>query len=109
MESSGRWDDTTIVITSDHGYRPEIWNGTPGDTQEMRDAVGGSKSLTVPVLIHFPHQKTALRYAPEFNNALLHDLVLAVLRSEVRDPEQAAQWLDSNRGRLPTSPPQPVP
>ncbi len=109
MEPAGLWDTTTIIITSDHGHRPEIWNGTAGYTAEMQEAVGGSKSLTIPVLIRFPGQRKTRRYAAPWNTVLLHDLTLAVLRGEVANENQAADWLDRNRERFPTSPPQPVP
>ncbi len=109
METAGIWDDTTVIITADHGYRPEVWQGAIGVNQEMREAIGDSKSLRVPVLVRFPKQTAPAPYAGEFNNVLLHDFALAVLRGDVVTPEQASLWLDQNRERFPTSPPQPIP
>jgi len=109
MEAQGTWEDTTIILTADHGYRPEVWKGTVGINQEMIDAMGNSKSLRVPVLVRFPHQAEMVRYSESFNNVLLHDLTLAVLRGEINTAEQASRWLDANRDRFPTSPPQPIP
>lgn len=110
MRREGTWDSTTVLITSDHGYRWEEGGpGTPGFTQEMNDAVGAAKSLTVPVLIRFAGHREALSYSQAFNSVLLHDLVLGVLRGQLTTGAQAAHWLDSNHSRFPISPPQPIP
>ena len=39
----------------------------------------------------------ALAYQLEMNTVLTHDLLLAILRAEVRTPEEAAAWLDQHR------------
>ncbi|MEO8025140.1 MAG: sulfatase-like hydrolase/transferase [Bryobacteraceae bacterium] len=109
MEKAGIWENTTIIVTADHGYRPEIWSGSSGDAKEMIEALGGSKSLTVPVIIRFAGHAEPLKYGPTFNNVLLHDIVLAIFQNQLTNSAQLSKWLDANKDRFPTAPPQPIP
>ena len=84
MESSGTWNETAIIISGDHGWR-------------YSENYDGRKDERVPFLLKLPGQTKPLLYAKEFNNVLIHDLALAILRGELTAPEQAAKWLDEHR------------
>lgn len=85
METAGIWDRTTLVVTADH------WMNR-SDTTDHR----------VIFLLKLAGQREPVIYQPAFNTLLLHDLVLAVLRSEISDPVGAVRWLDANRARVAT-------
>ena len=92
MEASGQWDNSFVLLTSDHPLRGR-----------------GPKHPWIPFLLKAPGQKEGLAYRQPFNNVLTHDLVMAVVRGEVHTPEEISIWLDQARLRYPTTPLWPIP
>jgi hypothetical protein len=88
MESAGTWDDTTVLITTDHPYREA-------------ELLHGKFDPRIPLFLKLAGQHQGLSYSAPFNTILLQDLLLAVLRGEVTDAPAAARWLDANRSRTP--------
>jgi hypothetical protein len=86
MENAGVWDSTTVLFTSDHGYRDS-------------EALDGKSDPRIPYLLKLASQKDAVTYTQEFNTVLTADLLLCVLRGEIGDPATAVAWLDRNRTR----------
>jgi hypothetical protein len=93
MEAAGLWDDTIVLITSDHWFRSEMHFLT----REDDEALAGPIDHRVPFLLKLAGQKQRVDYDGEFNNVLAHDLLLALLRGELRVPESVKDWLDRNR------------
>jgi len=93
LESAGLWDDTIVLITSDHWFRSEIHFRTKEDDE----ALAGLTDHRVPFLLKLAGQNVCVPYDREFNNVLVHDLLLALLRSELKSPESVVRWLDNNR------------
>jgi hypothetical protein len=89
MESAGTWEETTVLFTSDHPYREA-------------ESFDGKSDPRIPYLLKMASQNGGGVYAPAFNAVLTGDLLLAVLRGEVRSASEVAGWLDRNRGRFPT-------
>ncbi|MBI3670307.1 MAG: sulfatase-like hydrolase/transferase [Acidobacteria bacterium] len=81
MEASGLWDQTTILLTSDHSWR---WSAN----------LDGKTDPRVPLILKLARHKEPLYYARPFETLLLHDLLLALLRGELTDPNSVARWLD---------------
>jgi Sulfatase len=84
MESAGVWDSTTVLFTTDHGYRDA-------------EALDGKTDPRIPYILKLASQKEAVTYPRSFNAVLTADLLLAVLRGEIRDPASATAWLDRAR------------
>jgi len=87
MMDAGTWDKTTVLFSSDHGYREA-------------EALDGKSDPRIPFLLKLPSQKEGIVYSPAFNAILTKDLVLAVLKGEVADPASAIRWLDRNRSEV---------
>ncbi len=81
MEASGRWDQTTILLTADHSWR---WSAN----------LDGKSDPRVPLILKLARHNEPLYYARPFETLLLHDLLLALLRGELTDPNSVARWLD---------------
>jgi hypothetical protein len=81
MEAAGLWDSTTILLSADHWYRNSA-------------GVDGKIDHRVPFLLKLAGQTARLDYNRRFNVVVTHDLILAILRGELQDPESAARWLD---------------
>jgi hypothetical protein len=103
MELKGVWDNTTILITSDHWWRP-FWKAHKIWTAEDESAMGNTLDRRVPFVLKMPGAATQrVAFDAPFNTVLTQDLLLAILRGEVVDTKGAAAWLEKNRsiGRSP--------
>ncbi len=105
MESNGTWDNTVVLVTSDHWWRDSLWRHYKVLTPEDEAATGkGEVDRRVPFILKMAGsgQKGAAFGAP-FNTILTHDLVLSILRGEVSDTKGVADWLERHRsiGRSP--------
>jgi Sulfatase len=98
LERSGLWDSTSLLITSDHGLRPELWRGRMGWTEELERLTAGGQSQTVPFIVKLAGQDHGLLYDRGFSSVLSSALVLAMLSGEVATPHDAAAWLDVHLG-----------
>jgi hypothetical protein len=86
MEKAGVWDSTTVLFTSDHGYRDA-------------EALDGKTDPRIPYILKLASQKEAVAYTQPFDTVLTADLLMGVLRGEITDPGSATAWLDRNRER----------
>jgi hypothetical protein len=96
MEASGTWNNSTVIISSDHPYRPWLWGSVKHSDSNGRTPSDQGLYARVPLLVKLPRQYRSLRYEPRFNTLVLHDLVLALLRGNIDEPEQLAGWLTEN-------------
>ena len=83
MEEEGGWNTTSVLITSDHPLRPEY-------------RLDGSSERRVPFLLKLAGQDQSFHYDKPFNTLIIHQLILAVLRNEISQPEDLARWLDEH-------------
>jgi hypothetical protein len=84
MENAALWENTTVVLTSDHWLR---------DT----NAYDGKIDYHVPLLIKMAGQTQPVSYSKPMNTLLLAKFTLAVLRREVKTPAELVRWMDANR------------
>ena len=101
LEKNVSWDNTAVVVSSDHGWRPKIWTVAPGFTEEDRrlaESVGSAKTgRRVPFMVKLPHSSQHYRYEPEFNTVLTRWIIQAIMAGEIRTADDLRQWLDTNR------------
>ncbi|MBO0797923.1 MAG: sulfatase-like hydrolase/transferase, partial [Blastocatellia bacterium] len=97
MEQSGLWDDTIVLLSSDHWWRTDIWPKDPSWTEEEQAIVAGGIDYRVPFLLKLKNQKEGSVYHHSFNTVLSQDLILALLRGELSTKTEVAAWLDQHR------------
>jgi hypothetical protein len=98
MERTKTWDDTTIVISSDHWWRTEYWDVRKPIWSRADDAYSAEGAdHRIPFLVKLRGQKTGSKYEASFNTVLTHDLILDVLRKKISAPEQVSAWLDAHK------------
>ena len=93
LEKAGMWDTSTILLTSDHPLRIGVPRDRPRPTWE-RALQGVKQSSEVPFLLKMAGQKQGLAYDAAMQTIVTKDLLLAILKGEISQPEQAAAWLD---------------
>lgn len=99
MESTGQWDRSWLILSSDHSWRESA-------------VYDGRRDLRVPFVIKAPGRNRVFSYSPQVQTVITHDLILAILRGEISDQMQTVAWLDARRsfkqGALDHSGPQSV-
>lgn len=85
LEAAGLWESGTLLILSDHWYRVSP------------TGPGGKRDHRVPFILKLPGQQQGIRYDRPFNTLVTRGLILALLRGEVKRPEDAVAWLDRHR------------
>ena len=86
MESEGLWDQTTILISSDHWWR---------SSHEF----DGITDHRVPFLLKLAGQTESIVFETPFNTLLSHDLILSILQNDLSTPEEIYDWLERNHLR----------
>ena len=89
MEKSGVWNQSWVLVTSDHWWR--LGMGNPGPVDQR-----------VPFLLKAP-DAVPHQYSRPFNTVIAHDLTLAVLRHQLRSGGQLGDWFDEHATAPPTS------
>jgi hypothetical protein len=95
LESAGLWDQSIVLLSSDHSLRLDIWVGEDphaAEVSRLRSKTGRS----VPFLLKMPFEKRGLEYAQPFNTVISADLLLEIINGRVASSEGIARWLDSH-------------
>ncbi len=96
METAGTWNNSTVIISSDHPYRPWLWGKITHRDRSGNNASDQGLFNRVPLLVKLPGQHRGLRYVRQFNTLILHDLVLALLHRDVQEPVELTNWIQEN-------------
>jgi len=92
LENSPDWSATTLVVCSDHSWRPSIWDWNIS-TEEDKTASKGHFEPRPTLLIHFPAQTETLGVTRPFPALAEHDVIEELLRGEIRTPAGLAAWV----------------
>jgi len=94
LEEKGLWDSTTILISSDHGLRPDVWRGRQGWTDELQDLTITGQSPLVPFIVKFAGSEQNVTYDRPFSAVVTGDFVLATLAGRITSAAEAASWIE---------------
>jgi hypothetical protein len=97
LEAAGLWDQTSILVTADHGFRPEMWRGHYGWTQNMERISEKGPSHQVPFILKLGGKQEHVIVDRPFSNIVLSDLATAVLAGQISSAAQASDWIDRRR------------
>jgi hypothetical protein len=81
MERAHLWEHTWVLLSADHS---------------LRDDRFGKMDPRVPFLLKAPGTNTPVLYSPTFNTVASHDLLLGIMRAQIRTLPDAALWLDAH-------------
>jgi Sulfatase len=96
LEGMNAWENSAVLVTSDHPYRPELWIQQGVWNAEMAAVTGSRRYPYVPFFLKLPSQRTPSLYGTEFNNRESGDLLLSILSGHVNTPEQATVWMNQH-------------
>ena len=104
LEQRGTWDDTIVLLSSDHGLRRDQLPRPELRTEEERRLAAGPGRLFVPMIVKLARNRDAITYTQPFSIMLVHDMLLELAGGRVRTPGALATWIDANRSRFPVPP-----
>ncbi|HTY87610.1 MAG TPA: sulfatase-like hydrolase/transferase [Candidatus Acidoferrum sp.] len=84
LEQAGLAHDTWMIVSADHSWSEST-------------LYDGRRDTRVPFIVRAPGADAPIVYAHDFNTVLTHDLILALLRNQVTNQENVAEWLDLHR------------
>jgi hypothetical protein len=90
LEQKGLWDKTTILISADHGLRDSGFDGKI----EPR----------VPYILKLAGQTRPVTFNPSFSSVLSKNLILNILRKDIKTPDDLVKWLVKHRTDVPPVP-----
>ncbi|HTD44835.1 MAG TPA: sulfatase-like hydrolase/transferase [Bryobacteraceae bacterium] len=93
LEEAGLWDSTSILVTSDHGLRRELWHGHLNWTPVFDRLLENGSSPLVPFILRLAGSHEGVVYDQPFSSVVEGEMVLAVMKNQVSTPRQAAEWL----------------
>jgi hypothetical protein len=93
LEQMDAWDHTTLIITSDHPMRPEVWNGNASWTEEEQQLTGNQRRDEIPVLVKLAGSNEPAESHEPFSTVALSALTTELLAGRVTTAEQAAEFL----------------
>ncbi len=82
LKSSPRWNQTTLVVQGDHGWRIDAWNWLPAWTQEDDAASRGVFDPRPALIIHQPGQSQPKTVANPWPIIQIHGVVEQVLHGQ---------------------------
>lgn len=93
LKANGRWDNSIVVITGDHGLRRSIWQDRPGWTPEEDLLLQRRGSEYVPVIVHLPGQTGHASFDQPLSALVLHDAILEWAQGRQTQAGALARWL----------------
>lgn len=97
MEAAGVWDNSVILVTSDHPLRKATSKRLLRRLKKTDESLKIKLDTRIPFVLKLAGQKEGVVYDGRFNTVLTRDLFLALMRGEISTPESVLRWLDQNR------------
>jgi arylsulfatase A-like enzyme len=98
LERRGQWDSSTIVVMGDHGWRTKlIWKSSSGWTDEDEAANADGQDERPALMVKLPNQHDGARYDGRFEAIRTRGLLDAVMRGQVRTPEELHGWAERQK------------
>jgi hypothetical protein len=85
IESTAAAANTTLVVSSDHSWRPWVWRPLTDWSKEEERATGGGKYDQRAVLIvHLPGESAAQRISKPMHVLIAYDILAGLLRGKIQ-------------------------
>lgn len=100
MTEASLWDETTIIITSDHWLR-KYWPSYGYNFNEDELKFVTSIDHRVPFIIKLANQKEPIVFDEPFNTVLVHDIILEIAKGTIKNPQELSLWIQQNKDKVP--------
>ncbi len=79
MEKSNLWENSTVILSSDHSWR-------------LSDEIGIKRDFRVPFVVKLPHAKPGV-FTQEFHTSKTGQLILDIFKHKIPNTEALSAWL----------------
>lgn len=86
IDATSSANRTTVIVSSDHSWRIQMWKYTNWTEEEER-ASGGRFDERPVLLIHFPGQTAGRNVNSALPELLEHDIIAGMLQGKINSPE----------------------
>ena len=94
LEASGEWENTVLIVSSDHHRRWKEPTDFPFLPEEGRAIA--AKDQRVPFVVRFPEHTDRLNYKPEVQTFLTRQIIDQIFKSQINSPQELSSWLEAN-------------
>jgi hypothetical protein len=94
LRASSLEASTVLLVTSDHVWRPEIWQRDWSFTDEERLLAQAGRADRIPFLAYFPRTPSRLTYTNPLQTETSADLILDILAGRLSSPGDVSTWID---------------
>jgi hypothetical protein len=93
LEDAHQWDETTVIISSDHYYRFKGFR----DFSKMSDREKQESILDrrIPFLIKLAGQKNRIDYEPTLNTVVTSRIILDIFDGRITRADDLVAWLEN--------------
>jgi len=84
--------NTTLIVSSDHGWRTALWRGGSEWTSAEESAAQGVDLSGVPFLVSFPDDVAAVEFDQPIDTVITRGLIHEILQGRLRSASQLAEW-----------------
>ena len=95
MEKNKLWDDSVVIISSDHQWRLNQLKLTL--TAKEIELTNGVEDKRIPFIIKLKNQTESIKYEDAFNTVITKDLVIRVLKGELSTAIDVRHWLKNKK------------
>ena len=99
LEKAGQWNDTTLVISSDHWWRAKKLEDFKYLPEEERQKAVNDRR--VPLIIKFAGEETRMSYEPAVNTVITKEIILGVFKGKIKNSNELVLWLNDIREMYP--------
>jgi hypothetical protein len=93
MTRAGLWDTTTLIVTSDHPMRTELWESAAEWTPEEAKLTHQRSGASVPFFIKLAGQKDAVTIRNPFQVVRTRELISEIRTGKVRTHADVISWI----------------
>jgi len=83
MEQAGQWDSSAVLVSADHYYR-------------YSKLLDGKVDHRIPFMLKLPFEKAGKVHDGSFNSIITKELLLSIIRGEIKSPSDVDSWLDKH-------------
>jgi hypothetical protein len=91
LERSGKWQDTILIISSDHPWRVKVESDFDYLPVSQREKM--VRDRRVPFIVRFPGQTARVDVDNRFNTIVSRLLLHDIFAGKVRDQYELKEWL----------------
>ena len=97
VQASKESNVTTVIVTSDHSWRVEMWRRYPHWLPEEAAAAPATFDARIPMLVDFPDQHEGLEIDKPFEALRSRSMISGILQGEWESGEALRAWADGDR------------